>query len=119
MDHVDILYYHAVDSGRTSTCRGSVGSPAGSEKRRQDALHRISTHNTVDVIGEAIRLDTFDVALVMLNYTMAHNDAILSTIERASKSGIGIVAMKTQAGGSVRRMLTCRSRFRRSARPRC
>ena len=65
-------------------------------------LSGISTHNTVEVVSEAIRLNVFDVALVTLNYTMAHDPAILTTIERAAKSGIGIVAMKTQAGGTVR-----------------
>ena len=33
---------------------------------------------------------------------MAHDAGVLSTIERAAKNGIGIVAMKTQAGGTVR-----------------
>ena len=37
-----------------------------------------------------------------LNYTMAHDAEKLATIEKAAKSGIGIVAMKTQAGGTVR-----------------
>jgi len=102
MDHVDILYYHAVDSAEQAHAEGPLEALQALKKDGKTRFIGISTHNTVDVIGEAIRLDTFDVALVMLNYTMAHNDAILSTIERASKSGIGIVAMKTQAGGSVR-----------------
>ena len=62
----------------------------------------LSTHNTVEVLSEAIRLNLFDVGLVMLNYTMAHDAGILSTVEKAAKSGMGIVAMKTQAGGTVR-----------------
>ena len=102
MDHVDILYYHAVDSAEQAHAEGPLEALQALKKDGKTRFIGISTHNTVDVIGEAIRLDTFDVALVMLNYTMAHNDAILSTIARASKSGIGIVAMKTQAGGSVR-----------------
>jgi len=72
------------------------------KKDGQTRFIRISTHKTVDVLNEAIRLNMFDVALVTLNYTMAHDAAILTTIERAAKSGIGIVAMKTQAGGRVR-----------------
>jgi len=56
----------------------------------------------VEVLSEAIRLGVFDVGLVMLNYTMAHDAGILSTVEKAAKSGMGIVAMKTQAGGTVR-----------------
>ena len=102
MDHVDILYYHAVDSAEHVHAEGPLEALQTLKKEGKTRFIGISTHKTVDVIGEAIRLDTFDVALVMLNYTMAHNGAILSTIERASKSGIGIVAMKTQAGGSVR-----------------
>ena len=53
-------------------------------------------------LQQAVRLNLFDVALVTLNYTMAHDAGVLSTIERAAKSGIGIVAMKTQASGTVR-----------------
>lgn len=102
MDHVDILYYHAVDSAEHAHAEGPLEALRTLKKEGKTRFIGISTHKTVDVIGEAIRLDTFDVALVMLNYTMAHDNAILSTIERASKSGIGIVAMKTQAGGSVR-----------------
>ncbi len=102
MDHVDILYYHAVDSVEYAHAEGPLEALRTLKKDGKTRFIGISTHKTVDVIGEAIRLDMFDVALVMLNYTMAHDDRILSTIERASKSGIGIVAMKTQAGGSVR-----------------
>jgi predicted aldo/keto reductase-like oxidoreductase len=91
-----------VDSAEQAHAEGPLEALQALKKDGKTRFIGISTHNTVDVIGEAVRLDTFDVALVMLNYTMAHNDAILSTIERASKSGIGIVAMKTQAGGSVR-----------------
>ena len=102
MDHVDILYYHAVDSAEYAHAEGPLEALQTLKKAGKTRFIGISTHKTVDVISEAIQLDTFDVALVMLNYTMAHDNAILSTIERASKSGIGIVAMKTQAGGSVR-----------------
>jgi uncharacterized protein len=42
------------------------------------------------------------VALVTVNYTMARDAEMLATVEKAAKSNIGIVAMKTQAGGTVR-----------------
>ena len=76
----------------------SVQNPVDAKKR----FIGISTHNTVEVLNAVVPLNVFDVALVTLNYTMAHDAEMLATIEKAAKSNIGIVAMKTQAGGTVR-----------------
>jgi hypothetical protein len=78
--------------------RASVQNPVDAKKR----FIGISTHNTVEVLNAVVPLNVFDVALVTLNYTMAHDAEMLATIEKAAKSNIGIVAMKTQAGGTVR-----------------
>ena len=102
MDHVDILYHHAVDSVEDARAEGPLEALQSLKKDGKTRFIGLSTHKTVDVLSEAIRLSLFDVGLVMLNYTMAHDAAMLSTIERAAKSGMGIVAMKTQAGGTVR-----------------
>ncbi len=102
MDHVDILYHHSADSVEDAKAEGQLEALQILKKEGKTRFIGLSTHNTVPVINEAIRLNVFDVALVTLNYTMAHNAEILATIERAAKSGIGIVAMKTQAGGTVR-----------------
>ena len=102
MDHVDILYYHGVDSVEDARAEGPLEALQSLKKDGKTRFVGISTHKTQAVVNEAIRLNLFDVALVTLNYTMAHDEGILSTIERAAKSGIGIVAMKTQAGGTVR-----------------
>ena len=102
MDHVDILYHHSVDSVEDARADGPLEALQSLKKDGKTRFIGISTHKTEAVINEAVRLNVFDVALVTLNYTMAHDAGILSTIERAAKSGIGIVAMKTQAGGTVR-----------------
>lgn len=102
MDHVDILYHHAVDSVEDAQADGPLEALQVLKKDGKTRFVGISTHKTQEVLNEAIRLNVFDVALVMLNYTMAHDAAMLATIERAAKSGMGIVAMKTQAGGTVR-----------------
>jgi hypothetical protein len=102
MDHVDILFYHAVDSVDDARAEGPLEALQSLKRDGKTRFVGISTHKTQDVVNEAIRLNLFDVALVTLNYTMAHDAGILSTIERAAKSGIGIIAMKTQAGGTVR-----------------
>jgi len=102
MDHVDILYHHAVDSVEDTRAEGPLEALQSLKKDGKTRFIGLSTHKTVDVLSEAIRLNLFDVGLVMLNYTMAHDAGILSTIENAAKSGMGIVAMKTQAGGTVK-----------------
>ena len=102
MDHVDILYHHGVDSVDDARAEGPLEALQSLKKDGKTRFIGLSTHKTVDVLSEAIRLNLFDVGLVMLNYTMAHDAGMLSTIERAAKSGMGIVAMKTQAGGTVK-----------------
>ncbi len=102
MDHVDILYYHSVDSTEEARNEGPLQALQQLKKDGKTRFIGISTHRTVDVVNEAMRLNMFDVALVTFNYTMANDETMLKTVERAANSGIGIVAMKTQAGGTVR-----------------
>lgn len=102
MDHVDILYSHAVDSPAHLKDEGHLQALQALKKEGKTRFIGISTHNTVEVIPEAIRMNMFDVFLVTWNYTMAHDQEMLNIIKSAADSGIGIVAMKTQAGGTVR-----------------
>jgi predicted aldo/keto reductase-like oxidoreductase len=102
MDHVDILYYHSADSASAATDPGPLEALQTLKKDGKTRFIGVSTHNTVEVVNAVIPLRLFDVTLVTLNYTMAHHDDILGTIERAAHSGIGVIAMKTQAGGTVR-----------------
>jgi len=102
MDHVDILYHHGVDSADHAKAEGPIDALQTLKKEGKTRFIGISTHDTVEVLNAVIPLDVFDVALVTLNYTMAQDAEKLATIEKAAKSGIGIVAMKTQAGGTVR-----------------
>jgi len=102
MDHVDIVYHHGVDSADHATAEGPIEALQTLKKEGKTRFIGISTHDTVEVLNAVVPLNVFDVALVTLNYTMAHDAEKLATIERSAKSGIGIVAMKTQAGGTVR-----------------
>ncbi|HEV2397014.1 MAG TPA: aldo/keto reductase [Candidatus Sulfotelmatobacter sp.] len=102
MDHVDILYSHAVDSPNHLKEEGHLQALQALKKEGKARFIGISTHNTVEVIPEAVKLNMFDVFLVTWNYTMAHDQEMLNIIKHAANSGIGIVAMKTQAGGTVR-----------------
>jgi len=102
MDHVDILYHHAVDSADHATAEGPIEALKTLKKEGKTRFIGISTHNAVEILNAVMPLNVFDVALLTINYTMAHDTEKLAIIEKAAKSGIGIVAMKTQAGGTVR-----------------
>jgi uncharacterized protein len=102
MDHVDLLYYHAVDSVEDARAEGPLQALQALKKDGKTRFIGLSTHRTRPVIDEATRLKVFDVFLVTWNYSMAHDTEMLKTIERAAKQGIGIVAMKTQAGGTTK-----------------
>src|SRR3954465_13902481 len=102
MDHVDILYHHGVDSADHAKAEGPIEALQALKKAGKTRFIGISTHDTVEVLNAVVPLNVFDVALVTLNYTMAHDAEKLGIIEKAAKRGIGIIAMKTQAGGTVR-----------------
>ncbi len=99
MDHVDILYYHAVDSAEDVRADGPLQALAELKREGKTRFIGVSTHRGAVVLPEAVRLGVFDVGLVTINYTMASNKEMLDAIDQAAKTGMGIVAMKTQAGG--------------------
>jgi predicted aldo/keto reductase-like oxidoreductase len=102
MDHVDILYHHGVDSADHAKSETQIEVLQTLKKQGRTRFIGISTHDSTPVLNAVIPLNVFDVALITINYTMAHDAEKLAAIENAAKAGIGIVAMKTQAGGTVR-----------------
>jgi len=101
-DHVDILYYHSVDSAEDLRADGPLQALAELKKEGKTRFIGVSTHQGAAVLPEAVRLGIFDVGLVPINYTMASNKGLLDAVDQAAKAGMGIVAMKTQAGGLSR-----------------
>ena len=101
-DHVDILYYHSVDSAEDLRAEGPLQALAELKKEGKTRFIGVSTHQGAAVLPEAVRLGIFDVGLVPVNYTMASNKPLLDAVDAAAKAGMGVVAMKTQAGGLAR-----------------
>lgn len=100
LDHVDILYLHSV------TSRGDVLNPAmlealGTAKSSGRTLHiGVSTHeNEPEVLDAAVESRVIEVVLTAINFRQGYREALQNAITRAGKAGIGVVAMKTMAGG--------------------
>ena len=96
-DYVDIGYLHAVgDPGRfTDEIMDALDTAKREGKARFAGL---STHsNQGAVIEAAIKTGKIDVVLVSYNFTMYKS--LEPALEAAAQAGLGVVAMKTMAGG--------------------
>jgi len=97
-DYIDVLVWH----GHSSP--GEVSDPNLSEfmsKMKKEGKVRFSgfsAHSKMAaLLIEAAKSNLHDVALVSYNFT--HSKKLKEAVALAAKSGIGIVAMKTQSGG--------------------
>jgi uncharacterized protein len=102
MDHVDILYNHSADSEAAVQSEGALEAMTALKKAGKARFMAVSSHHPEMALKLAMKLGVYDVVLVPINYTMANNEELLKTIAEAAKQGIGLIAMKTQAGGANR-----------------
>jgi uncharacterized protein len=100
MDYVDILYVHAIAT-RDAVLFPEMLDAVTEAKKSGKARHvGVSTHkNEPEVIQAAIDSSVYEVVLTSINYKQEHYAVLKETIAKAAKAGIGIVAMKTMAGG--------------------
>ncbi len=100
MNHVDILYVHIVDSAEFAMNEAVHEAMEEARKTGRTRFTGISTHkNMSEVINAVTESGWYDVVLTAINMTLADDDKLLGSIERAAAKGVGIVAMKTQVGG--------------------
>jgi predicted aldo/keto reductase-like oxidoreductase len=102
MDYVDILYFHSL-SMRETVLYEPVLEALELAKKQGKARHvGISTHsNEPEVIKAATDSGIYEVVLTAINFKQGHKEKLLRRIEEASNAGMGIVAMKTMAGGKI------------------
>ncbi|MGD1046847.1 MAG: aldo/keto reductase [Bacteroidota bacterium] len=100
MEYVDILYVHGLSS-RDAVLYPVILEGAMAAKKMGKAKHiGVSTHkNEPEVIQAVIDSGVYEVVLTSINYKQEHYAVLKETIAKAAKAGIGIVAMKTMAGG--------------------
>jgi hypothetical protein len=99
LEHVDILHLH-----NQSTREGALYPPVlkAMEKAKRDGKARflgLSTHkNEPEVIRAAVEAKIYDVVLTSYNFRQDHHLEVQKAVAEAAQAGLGIVAMKTQAG---------------------
>jgi predicted aldo/keto reductase-like oxidoreductase len=100
MDYVDILYIHGVTSHDDVLSPAILEAVTTAKKSGKVRYVGVSTHkNEPEVILAATESGVFEVVLTSINYKQGHYVDVKRAIAAASKAGLGIVGMKTMAGG--------------------
>ena len=100
MDYVDILYMHAVDSVELVRHKEIVNAMLDLKKSGRVRFIGISTHkNEPLVINTMVEDGIWDVVLTAYNFKQTYLSEMNSALDAAGKAGLGVVAMKTMAGG--------------------
>jgi predicted aldo/keto reductase-like oxidoreductase len=100
MDYVDILYMHDVSNPELLEHKPLIAAIKKLKKDGKIKFMGFSTHrNEPLVINAAADKKDWDVILTSYNYKQAYVNELNTAIKKAAAAGIGIVAMKTLAGG--------------------
>lgn len=102
MKYVDILYLHGVSSKNTAMAPQILEAFNELKKQGKVRYFGMSTHrNEPEIIQAAIDSNFYDVVLTSINFKHSRAAEIKEKAAMASQKGIGIVAMKTMAGGFI------------------
>lgn len=97
-DYVDVLLAHSLKTPGEVCSPAVTGFLKAMKKEGKARFTGFSSHTDMASLLRAVAKDPcHDVALVSYNFT--HSDDLKDAIALATKAGIGVVAMKTQAGG--------------------
>jgi len=99
-EYIDILYIHSASSADEINNAGILEGMKVLKKEGKIRFSGVSTHESMaEIINEIASNGLYDVVLTAINVAMADDADLLGAIEKAASKGIGIIAMKTQAGG--------------------
>lgn len=97
-DYIDVLVWHGHHSPEEVSDQGLFEFMQKMKKEGKTRYSGFSSHSRMAaLLVEASTSNLHDVALVSYNFT--NSKKMREAVALAAKSGIGIVAMKTQAGG--------------------
>jgi predicted aldo/keto reductase-like oxidoreductase len=100
MDYVNILYIHDISNPELLNYKPIISAVEKLKKQGKVKYIGFSTHNNMaGVISAAAEMSTWDVILTTYNFKIENIAEMNAALRKANQAGIGIVAMKTMAGG--------------------
>jgi predicted aldo/keto reductase-like oxidoreductase len=100
LDYVDILFLHSADSKTDVLFEPFIRAMGKAKKESKTRWVGVSTHsNEPEVLDAVVEGKFYDVVLTSYNFKQDHRLEMRNAIARAAAAGVGIIAMKTMAGG--------------------
>jgi len=99
LDHVEMLCLHSTASRDGTLWEEYLKALQKAKKDGKARFVGVSTHrNEHEVIDAAVESKIYDVVVTAYNFRQPHVKEMKRAIADAARAGIGIIAMKTQAG---------------------
>ena len=98
-DHVDLFFIHAI-TGIDEMKPAYKDWAAEMKKAGKFKFFGFSTHtNMEDCLSGAAKLDWIDAVMFTYNFRVMHDPKMKAALNACEKAGVGLVAMKSMAGG--------------------
>ena len=116
LSHLDIYFLASINDPATVLHEPYMKAYEALKRAGKIRFAGIATHrNEPAVIRAAAKSGFWDVVLTAFNFRQSHREEVRAAIHEAAEAGLGIIAMKTQAGvywdSRRRQRSTCRRRF--------
>jgi uncharacterized protein len=99
LDHVDVLFLHCQSLRESVLFEPLLRALEKVKTAGKTRFVGVSTHkNEPEVLRAAVEAKLYDVVLTSYNFRQDHHLEVQKAIGEAARAGLGIVAMKTQAG---------------------
>jgi len=99
LGHIDIYYLASINEPATVLHEPYMKAYENLKRAGTIRFAGIATHrNEPAVIRAAAKSGFWDVVLTAYNFRQSHHDQVQAAIREAAGAGVGIIAMKTQAG---------------------
>jgi predicted aldo/keto reductase-like oxidoreductase len=99
LDVIDIYYLSSISRRETVLHEPYIKAFENLKRRGKARFAGIGTHrNEPDVIRAAAESGFWDVVLTAYNFRQSHRADVRAAIRQAAGAGLGVIAMKTQAG---------------------
>lgn len=99
MDYVDILYIHSLHEPEEAKNEEYISAMLKLKEQGKVRHIGVSIHTKLhEIIDAAVEAGVWEVILTVANFTLGDYQELWTSIDNAADKGIGIVAMKTQAG---------------------
>ncbi len=103
LDYVDILCHHGVSRRDSAQFEPVLKALEKAKKEGKIRFAGISTHsNEPEVIRAATDAKVYDVVVTAYNFKQKHYPEVREAIAGAAQAGLGIIGMKSMAGGNRR-----------------